>query len=46
MLLGLSSKKEKDLKPGALMAAKASVRTGEAFLESAYATGIDMYLRE
>jgi hypothetical protein len=34
LLLGMSSSKEKDLKPGAVAAAKAAVRTGEAFLES------------
>lgn len=45
MLLGVSNNKEKDLKPGAVAAAKASVRTGEIFLESAYANGIDSYFR-
>ena len=44
VLLGLSNTAEKDLKPGALAAARASIRTGEVFLESAYADGIDAHV--
>lgn len=45
VLLGLSNTAEKDLKPGSLAAARASIRTGEVFLESAYADGIHSYVQ-
>ncbi len=45
VLLGLSNTAEKDLIPGSLAAARASIRTGEVFLESAYADGIDSYVQ-
>lgn len=44
-LLGLSSKAaEKDLKPASIAAAKAAIRTGEAFLQNAYADAIEGYM--
>ena len=45
MLLGLSNAREKDISAGALAAARACIRTGEVYLQSAYADGIDSYVR-
>ena len=40
-LLGLSSAPGKGVSDDALLAARASIRSGEVYLESAYADGID-----
>jgi len=40
-LLGLSSAPDKGISTDALLAARASIRSGEVYLESAYADGID-----
>ena len=40
-LLGLSSAQDRDVSEDALLAARASIRSGEVYLESAYADGID-----
>ena len=40
-LLGLSSAPNKDISGDSLLAARASIRSGEVYLESAYADGID-----
>ncbi|BDA44874.1 probable mRNA decay activator protein ZFP36L1 at N-terminal half [Coccomyxa sp. Obi] len=45
MLLGLSNAREKDVSAGALAAARACIRTGEVYLQSAYADGIDSYVQ-
>ncbi len=44
MLLGLSNAKEKNVSASALAAARACIRTGEVYLQSAYADGIDSYV--
>ena len=43
-LLGLSKGGEKGVQFKALAAAKAAIRTGDAFLENAYADGIESYM--
>ena len=40
-LLGLSSAADKDISEDAVLAARASIRSGEVYLDSAYADGID-----
>ncbi len=40
-LLGLSTAQDKGVNEDALLAARASIRSGEVYLESAYADGID-----
>ncbi len=44
LLLGLSKAAEADVKPAALAAARAAIRTGEAFLQNAYADAIEAYM--
>jgi len=44
LLLGLSDAKEKDIDAGSMAAAKACIRSGEVYLETPYADGIDKLL--